>query len=151
MCLAAFKKNSHFCSWYWALPSTTLKLGVAEGNLVVSICGCLWMAVGSLKNPVGSVCGDPIRKGRPICGPRWFFEPFLDVSKAETSHCGWRSVSLNPSYFDVRRIPWVFIHLFFWGGYPIIIPIMWNLQYVPCYLPNYPVSYFLLYPLVFLT
>ena len=29
MCLAAFKKNSHFCSWCWALPSTTLKLGVA--------------------------------------------------------------------------------------------------------------------------
>ena len=150
MCLAAFKKTAisvhgigHFQAqhWSWGLPRV----------IWLYLCGCLWMAVGSLKNPVGSVCGDPIRKGRPICGPRWFFEPFLDVSKAETSHCGWRSVSLNPSYFDVRRIPWVFIHLFFWGGYPIIIPIMWNLQYVPCYLPNYPVSYFLLYPLVFLT
>ena len=36
MCLAAFKKNSHFCSWCSALPSTTLKLGVA-GVMYVSM------------------------------------------------------------------------------------------------------------------
>ena len=40
MCLAAFKKKNHFCSWCSALPSTTLKLGVA-GVMYVS----MWLFV----------------------------------------------------------------------------------------------------------
>ena len=40
LCLAAFKKNSHFCWWCSALPITTLKLGVAGVSRV-----SLWFPV----------------------------------------------------------------------------------------------------------
>ena len=51
LCLAAFKKNSHFCWWCAALPITTLKLGL--WGKVRYLCGFLWMAVFFFfKNPV---------------------------------------------------------------------------------------------------
>ena len=43
MCLAAFKKNNHFCSWCSALPSTTLKLGVAGVMYVIYVVVCGWL------------------------------------------------------------------------------------------------------------
>ena len=49
LCLAAFKKKSHFCWWCSALPITTLKLGV-RGKQGISVVSCGWLFF--LKNPV---------------------------------------------------------------------------------------------------